>query len=144
MAGGFGSTPEIVSATDTPTSPFILAGTPVVIQVKFHSGTVDAGNTGQTHVLRAGLAIAQYISGDNINEWGEYVTGQADGRSTCQGFLLESINMQNSQGTARDTLGLVAIAGQCLIEEDQVYGMDSDAWVDLAYRFLKSTTFENS
>lgn len=144
MVGGHGNTPNIVSVTDTPNVPFILSGTPVIIQVKILSTTVDSGNTGQTHILRAGLAVAQYTSGANINKWGAYANGGSAGLGTQQGWLLGSVNMQNSQGTAQDTWALVAIGGQCLIEEDLVYGAHANGWTDLAYRFFKSTTFENS
>jgi len=146
MVGGFGNTPNIVSVTDTPKAPFILSGeqNAIIIQAKILSTTVDSGNTGQTNVLRSGLTMAQYTSGDNINKWGAYNDGGSNGMATAQGFLWASVNMQNSQGTAQDTWALIVIGGGCLIEEDQVIGLDANGKTDLAYRFLWSTTFENS
>lgn len=144
MVGPFGATPGLTSQTDTPIKPFIIAGTPVVIQVEILSTTVDTGNTGQTHILRPGLAMAQYTSGDNINKWGAYTNGGSAGLGTQQGWLVAEVNMHDPSGTVQNSWGLVAIAGQCLIDEDLVYGAHANGWTDLAYRFFKSTLFENS
>lgn len=141
---GHGLTPEIVSATDTPTTPFMKQGAEhaTIVNVKFSSGAVDSGNTGQTHILRAGLTVAFQTGGAGSGEWIDYLDNEANGRGTAMGFLVHSINMKNDQGTARDTWGLVVIGGQPLIEEDLVYGLDENGIGDLEHRFLFSTDYE--
>lgn len=144
MSGPFGQTPRITSVTDVPLSPFVIAGKGTVIQVEFDSTTVDAGNTGQTHILRSGLTVAQYTSGGSIKKWGEYDDTKADGREDAKAFLVGSINMRDNQGSAKDTWGLVMIGGQPLIDEDKVYGLDALGKADLANLFLFSTSYEPS
>lgn len=141
---GYGLMPSLVSATDTPRRPFIKAGTGIVIQVKLDSALVDAGNTGQTHIIRSGLCVAQYSAGDNITKWGLYATAGSDGLGTAKAFVLGNVNMKNSEGTAQDTAALVVIGGGCLIDETYAIGIDADARVDLAGKFLFSYDYEPS
>jgi len=138
-------TPRLTSETDTPTQPFILNGTPTEIQVKLVSTTVDAGNTGQTHKLRAGLTIALLTAGDDSGKATHYSNGGSNGQGTAIGFLKHPVNMHDESGTAQDTWGIVVIGGQPLIDESYIYGEHSDVLTsDLVNKFLWSSSYEVS
>jgi len=138
--GGFGQTPRLTSVTDTPGSAFLKGGnTPCVIQVKIASTAEDSGNTGQTHILRAGLTMGMISAS---KKWAHYDDGASDGTETAKGFLLSTVSVKDNQGNAADAIGLVVIGGQPLIDENKVYGFDSAAETDLANKFLWSTDYE--
>jgi hypothetical protein len=135
MAGPFGSQPGLTSATDTPGAKFILAGNPTVVTVEVLSTTVDAGNTGQTYILRAGLALALITSG---TKYGLYATAGAGGLGVFKGFLAQDVNMKGPDGVVRDTTAMLVIGGQPLIDESAVIGLDTDAKADQPEKFLWS------
>jgi hypothetical protein len=135
---GFGETPGITSATDTPSPQFILAGKPTVVSVVMVSTAVDTGNTGQTYILRAGLSVGKITTG---SKYLQYLTGAVDGSGVFKGFLMENVNMKGPDGVARDTIARVAIGGQPLINEAAVIGLDSDAKADQVEKFLWSSDY---
>jgi len=135
-------TPERVSATDTPVAPWLIQGEATVIQVMLVSTAVDTANTGQTHILRSGLCLGQMTAGASIRKYVDYLDGEADGRGTGKAILVHSVNMKDSQGTARDTIALVAIGGDCLVEVDNLYAYDANFGTDLEASFKFSTSYE--
>jgi len=140
-----GLTPRLTSETDTPTQPFMIAGVEgaTIIQVKLVSTTVDAGSTGQTHKLRAGLTLAMVTAGDDAGKWIDYAHSAVTGADTAMGFLVNPVNMKDESGTAVDSWAIVVIGGQPLIDESFIYGEDSDVLTsDLVNKFLWSSSYE--
>ena len=135
---GTGITPGITKTTDTPGTPFILSGNPVIVDVVIVSTAVDTGNTGQTYILRAGLALGKITTG---SKYLQYLTGAVDGSGTFKGFLAENVNMHGPDGVARDTIAKVVIGGQPLIDEAAVFGLDADAKTDQPEKFLWSSDY---
>lgn len=137
-------TPGRVTVTDAPGENFIISGKPVEIPVMILSTTVDSGNTDQTYVLRNGLTVAQYTSGDNIVKWGAYNDAGSAGMQTAKGLLKHTVTMRDAAGDVQNTIGIVVIGGDCLIEEDNVHGLDANGKTDLAECFKFSTDYEPS
>jgi hypothetical protein len=129
MTGGFGSQPGLTSSTDTPSAPFILAGTPTVITGMIVSTATDVGNTGQTYILRAGLTVA-LISASK--KFATYAVGGSGGAETAVGFLMHDVNMQGPDGVARDTVAQIAVGGQPVVDESLVYLLDAAAKLDFS------------
>ena len=135
--------PELVSASDTPGAAFWKGGAvPTLIQINIDSLTTDTGNTGQTHILRAGLAMGMVTADGNYREYDD--GNDPAGIGVCLGFLWHTVNVKDSQGTARDTTGILCIGGQGLIDEDLVFGLDANGKTDLANKFLFSSSYEAS
>lgn len=79
------------------------------------SSTVDAGNSGQTNILRPGLLMARYTSGANVNQYTVWSPTGANGTDQIAGVLRHAINMEDASGTARSRwTGVIVVGGGIL------------------------------
>jgi hypothetical protein len=125
----FGSQPGITNRTDTPGAPFILAGNPTIIPGTMLSTAVDAGNTGQTYILRAGLTVAIIAASHKFDY---YQPAGSGGAETAIGFLAEDVNLHGPDGVVRDTACKIVVGGQPVIDESAVYLLDAAAKLDFS------------
>jgi hypothetical protein len=125
----FTSQPGLTSVTDSLSAPFILAGTPTVITGMMLSTAVDAGNTSQTYILRAGLTVALIGASKKFQQ---YAPAGSGGAETAVGFLMYDVNMHGPDGVARDTVAQIAVGGQPVVDESAVYLLDAAAKLDFS------------
>jgi len=97
---------------------------------------VDAGNTGQTYVLRAGLAMGRITASGKL---AQYNNGASDGTQTCVGYLMHDVDLKdnNPAASATDHGADVLVLG--LVKTGNLYGHDAAAAVDLAGKIWFTT-----
>lgn len=61
------------------------------------STAIDAGNSGQTHILRAGLVLAVLTTGGKL---AEYDNTKSDGRETAKYVLMEEVDLKRGNPAA--------------------------------------------
>lgn len=98
--------------------------------VTIASTAVDAGNTNQTHILRAGLVLGRITSSGKFVAYD--AAGTDDGRRDARCILLDQVDLKDGDpgAAATDHIGVVmwigeAISGHCI-------GYDAGAAADLA------------
>jgi hypothetical protein len=89
-----------------------LLGARYVGHAIIDGSSVDAGNTGNTSVLRNGLIMAQVTA---TGKWKPFVSGQTDGTQLARGILLElGLNMNVNGSGADRFLATILVGGVCL------------------------------
>lgn len=73
--------------------------------------TVDAGNSGQTNILRAGLLLGRYTAGSDAGKYTAWDPDGANGIDQIVAVLRRSINMFDNTGTGQDRLTGVLVVG---------------------------------
>ena len=108
--------------------PFIkqLVQTKVVTIV---STALDAGNTGQTHILRAGLALGRITAS---GKYKEYNAAGGDGSEDCDCILYDQVDLKDGDpgASASDHEAVVMWVGEAV--SDHVILYDAAAAADLA------------
>jgi len=101
-------------------------------KVTIDDTAVDAGNTGQTHILRAGLVMGKITASGKM---AHYAPGASDGTETAYGILLSDVDTKDGDpgATAADMPGLLLIAGEVHDAANNCLLWDSAAAAD----FLK-------
>jgi hypothetical protein len=94
--------------------------------------TVDSGNTGNTSILREGLALGLITASDQLTHWNPYAT---DGSGKFVGFLAIPQEMDYN-GTATERLTAVFVAGQIKASQVVVPGETSKGLAGTDYEFL--------
>ena len=61
---------------------------------------IDAGNTGQTHILRSGLVLGKLTSGGNLKQ---YTDGLSDGTEVAYAILLQQVDLKDGNPSASAT-----------------------------------------
>ena len=92
------------------------------------SAALDAGNTGITHILRAGLCLGMVTA---TGELKEYDDGDADGTETLFGILLQDVDLKRGDpaASAADTPAMVMLAGT--VKETDLIGIDANGKLDV-------------
>jgi hypothetical protein len=111
--GGRDRVPGQSAAVETFENEFLFGTYPYqqISGLTIDGAARDAGNTGKTHILRAGLLLGQVTATKKLKEWSPTAT---DGTEYIWGILKESRTML-SQNTDTDRLtGLIVIAGGVL------------------------------
>ena len=95
-------------------------------KVTISSAATDTGNTGTTHILRAGLVLGKITTG---GEYSEYKSTNSDGTQLVANclVLLEDVDLKNGDLTATsvDRIGRVAIIAR--VKESGLIGLDAAA-----------------
>jgi len=91
-------------------------------EVTIDGASVDTGNTGQTNKLRKGLLMAKVTS---TGKYIDYLDGEADGRGTAVGILMDEVNVHDEDGTDMDQIGVIVF--HCYADADKVYGKDGSS-----------------
>lgn len=103
------------------------------IPVRLSSTARDAGNTGNTTLLRSGLTLGKITSG---GEYAEYVDGHNDGTETATGILMHHVDLADD-GTAADKFGDMLVIGT--VYSTNLIGWDAAAAADLAGKIYALT-----
>jgi len=74
---------------------------------------VDNNNTGQTHILRRGLGMANLTTGGQFVDWDD---DAADGSQVGTGILLDDVDLKDGDpsATATDHLGHILVMGSVM------------------------------
>lgn len=102
----------------------------LTLKVTVDATTVDAGNTGQTHILRSGLMVSENSTTSNFTE---YRTGGSAGEGDVASYImLEQTDLKGGDpgATAIDRVVTVLAIGS--VVAGQVLLQDAGALVDLA------------
>lgn len=93
------------------------------------STALDAGNTGQTHILREGLALGRVTAS---GKYKEYNAAGGDGSEDCDAILLHQVDLKNGDpgASATDHEAVVMVCGVAV--SDTVLLYDAAAAADLA------------
>jgi len=77
---------------------------------------IDAGNTGQTHILRAGLPVGEITA---TGKFAHYASGASDGTETGDYILLEQVDLKDGDpgATAADHVAHVLVIGSVVAGE---------------------------
>ncbi len=107
-------------------------------QLKYVSGivdkdTVDAGNTGQTTQLRAGLAMGMITATGQYTHWDPYAT---DGSNYLVGFLWDIIDTSYIGGTTRERMNAIIVGGNIKADAVVVPGVTARGLEGTTYEFL--------
>ena len=79
-------------------------------RVTIDSGALDAGNTGQTHILRAGLVLGIITAQGTYVEYDD--DGTDDGRRVAQCVLMQEIDLKDGDpGASATDLSNVSLSG---------------------------------
>lgn len=99
------------------------------VPMKVSSTAIDGGNTGQTHILRAGLVLGKITA---TGELAHYSDIAGDGTEVAWGILMQEVDLKDGDvsATSIDTFGDVLIKGTVL--EGELIGYDAAAGVDFA------------
>lgn len=88
---------------------------------------VDTGNTGQTHILRAGLVLGKLTSGGNLVH---YLDSASDGSQVAHAILAADVDLKDGDpaGTAAAHKATVYVAGW--FKSSALFGYDAAALAD--------------
>ncbi|HOX27417.1 MAG TPA: hypothetical protein PLU44_16845 [Candidatus Krumholzibacteria bacterium] len=101
------------------------------------SNAVDAGNTGQTHILRAGLAMGIITASGKYAQYTAAATAGA-GTDTCVGYLMHEVDLKDGDpaASATDHGGDILVLGHVLT--GNLIGHDAAGEADLAGKIWHS------
>lgn len=101
------------------------------------SSTVDAGNSGQTNILRPGLLMARYNAGANAGQYTVWSPTGTNGTDQIVGVLRHAINMNDASGTARSRwTGVIVVGGGILSSSIIVPGNAAAGIASDAYEYI--------
>jgi len=97
----------------------------------------DKGSPAHTPTtkLRKGLVCARLTA--SPFKFSDYLNGEADGRETALGILMDTVNLLNANDVAADAQVRLHVGGW--YDEDKLHGLDAAAKVELK---AKSTIFK--
>lgn len=109
--------------------PFLINAV-LTRKVTIDASAIDAGNTGQTHILRGGLPLASSsaLSGRYVH----YQTAGANGTDTGDFILMETVDLKDGDpaATATNHTGVVLVIGS--VKSGKVLLQDAALIADLA------------
>lgn len=99
------------------------------IPVTIVSTALDAGNTGETHVLRAGLVLGIVTASGKYVEYDD--DGTDDGRRTAKAVLMHDVDLKDGDpaASAADHVADVLVLGS--VYQSGLIGGDANGYADL-------------
>ena len=100
----------------------------LVIVRTLSSVAIDAGNTGKTHILRAGLCLAVITAS---SEYAEYDDTETNGQETGKAILMTETDLRDGDAAASSTDHKAPILVRGHVKSAALHGYDAAFKVDL-------------
>lgn len=132
LTDSYGFVPGLTTSRETYESEFRWGSQ---FQGVFANGLIDGSTTDSgsspTHVLRPGLLLGQVTA---TGKYKNYSPTATDGTEVASAILIESLRMQDFNGTATDRFYAVLVGGP--VQATKVINLDLQARQQMANRFI--------
>lgn len=100
-------------------------------KVTIDSTAVDAGNSGETHILRPGLVLGVYTAQSTYIQYDD-AGGPGVGETVARYILLDEVDLKDGDpgASASDHVANVMVIGR--VKESKLHGIDDNGKADLA------------